>query len=175
MTETVIQLEKTTGELMDILRSKPDAAAFVQENADELQNKTVPELLADLLERKQLTRAAVIRAAGLARTYGYQLFDGTYTPTRDKLIQLAFGFQLTVEETQALLKAAGHAVLYPQNARDVVIIECLYQRCGIIGGTEPAIVRVSAGSGTALPFSPQSAPQSPERYTVWYDRASRPV
>ena len=53
MTETVIQLEKTTGELMDILRSKPDAAAFVQENADELQNKTVPELLADLLERKQ--------------------------------------------------------------------------------------------------------------------------
>lgn len=129
MTETVIQLEKTTGELMDILRSKPDAAAFVQENADELQNKTVPELLADLLERKQLTRATVIRAAGLARTYGYQLFDGTYTPTRDKLIQLAFGFQLTVEETQALLKAAGHAVLY---ARDVVIIECLYQRCGII-------------------------------------------
>ena len=61
MTETVIQLEKTTGELMDILRSKPDAAAFVQENADELQNKTVPELLADLLERKQLTRATVIR------------------------------------------------------------------------------------------------------------------
>ena len=54
------ELEKTTGELMDILRSKPDAAAFVQENADELQNKTVPELLADLLERKQLTRAAVI-------------------------------------------------------------------------------------------------------------------
>ena len=108
---------------MDILRSKPDAAAFVQENADELQNKTVPELLADLLERKQLTRATVIRAAGLARTY---------TPTRDKLIQLAFGFQLTVEETQALLKAAGHAVLYPRNARDVVIIECLYQRCGII-------------------------------------------
>ena len=123
MTETVIQMEKTTGELMDILRSKPDAAAFVQENADELQNKTVPELLADLLERKQLTRA---------RPYGYQLFDGTYTPTRDKLIQLAFGFQLTVEETQALLKAAGHAVLYPRNARDVVIIECLYQRCGII-------------------------------------------
>ena len=41
MTETVIQMEKTTGELMDILRSKPDAAAFVQENADELQNKTV--------------------------------------------------------------------------------------------------------------------------------------
>lgn len=132
MTETVIQMEKTTGELMDILRSKPDAAAFVRENADELQNKTVPELLADLLERKQLTRAAVIRAAGLARTYGYQLFDGTYTPTRDKLIQLAFGFQLTVEETQALLKAAGYAVLYPRNARDVVIIECLYQRCGII-------------------------------------------
>lgn len=30
-------------------------------------------------------------------------------------------------------------------------------------------------SDTALPFSPQSAPQSPERYTVWYDRVSRPV
>lgn len=181
MTETVIQMEKTTGELMDILRSKPDAAAFVQENADELQNKTVPELLADLLERKQLTRAAVIRVAGLARTYGYQLFDGTYTPTRDKLIQLAFGFQLTVEETQALLKAAGHAVLYPRNARDVVIIEwsvpamrhhCVQYQ---IGGTEPAVVRVSAGFDTALPSSPRSAPQSPERYTVWYDRASQPV
>ena len=30
-------------------------------------------------------------------------------------------------------------------------------------------------SDTALPSSPQSAPQSPERYTVWYDRASQPA
>lgn len=52
MTETVIQMEKTTGELMDILRSKPDAAPLFGRTLTKLQNKTVPELLADLLERK---------------------------------------------------------------------------------------------------------------------------
>ena len=41
---------------------------------------------------------------------------------RDKLIQIAFGFGLTLEETQNLLKSAGKSVLHPKSKRDAAII-----------------------------------------------------
>ena len=34
----------------------------------------------------------VIKRAGIDRTYGHQLFSGRRKPSRDKVIQLAFGF-----------------------------------------------------------------------------------
>ena len=47
----------------------------------------------------------------MPRNYAYQLFNGTRKPSRDKVIQLAFGFGLSVDDTQELLKVARQAPL----------------------------------------------------------------
>lgn len=120
-------MEKTTDELMQILHQKPNADAFLQNNKQELLHQTLPQFLQQCLQDKGLQKADVIRNADLDRVYGYQIFDGKHTPTRDKLIRLAFGLNLTVEETQRLLKIAQVSPLYPRIERDVLILECLFQ------------------------------------------------
>jgi hypothetical protein len=120
-------MDKTTDELMQILRQKPDADCYMDEYQNELLHQSLTELLEDLLSEKRLSKAEVIRGADIDRTYGYQLFDGRHMPTRDKLIRLAFGLHLTVPQTQQLLKTAQMSPLYPRVARDVLILECLFQ------------------------------------------------
>jgi hypothetical protein len=74
----------------------------------------------------------VIKLASIERTYGHQLFNGTRKPSRDKVIQLAFGFGLDVDETQELLKIAQKSLLYPKIKRDAVILYCLNNHKSII-------------------------------------------
>lgn len=120
-------MEKTTDELMQILHHRQNADAFLQENQQELLHQTLSEFLQKCLQEKGLQKAEAIRHADLDRVYGYQIFDGKHTPGRDKLIRLAFGMKLTVEETQRLLKIAQVSPLYPRIERDVLILECLFQ------------------------------------------------
>lgn len=78
-----------------------------------------------ICEERNLIPERVIKRCGIDRTYGHQLFSGIRKPSRDKVIQLAFGFPMTVEETQALLRAAGKSPLYPKIKRDAVLLYCL--------------------------------------------------
>lgn len=77
------------------------------------------------------TREHVIKRAGINRTYGHQLFNGTRIPSRDKVIQFAFGFGLDIEKTQMLLKSAQESPLTPRVKRDAAIIYCVMHRLGI--------------------------------------------
>ena len=46
-------------------------------------------------------------------------------PSRDKLLQLAFGLSFTEDETQLLLRLAGLCALYPRFKRDYIIMTCI--------------------------------------------------
>ena len=70
-------------------------------------------------------RWQVIHRAWIDRTYGYQLFNGTRKPSRDKAIQLAIGFELNVDQTQELLRAAEKNTLEPRKKRDAAVLFCL--------------------------------------------------
>lgn len=71
---------------------------------------------------KRVSPAGVVRNAQIDRVYGQQLFSGVRKPSRDKAIQLAFGFGLSLEETQRLLQMADKSRLYPKIKRDAAII-----------------------------------------------------
>ncbi|MBN1265003.1 MAG: hypothetical protein JXA25_05890 [Anaerolineales bacterium] len=68
----------------------------------------------------------MISRSAIDRTYGHQLFNGRRNPSRDKVIQLAFGLKLDLDETQSLLQAAQKSALYPKVKRDAAIIFCLH-------------------------------------------------
>lgn len=83
------------------------------------------EYIAQLCLQRGETREFAIRRAGIERSYGYQLFNGTRNPSRDKAIQLAIGFEMDVPQTQALLKVARQSPLAPQTKRDAAILYAL--------------------------------------------------
>ncbi|MCL2820130.1 MAG: hypothetical protein FWD38_04780 [Oscillospiraceae bacterium] len=80
------------------------------------------EHINNLCKDKGTVPEQVIKKADIERTYGHQLFNGTRTPSRDKVIQLAFGFEMGYEETQKLLSVARKSSLHPKVKRDAVII-----------------------------------------------------
>ena len=69
-----------------------------------------------------MVREHVIKRSGIERSFGHQLFRGSRQPSRDNVIRLAFGFSLTLDETQALLRTARKSALYPKIKRDAIIL-----------------------------------------------------
>lgn len=119
---------KTTEELLNELKDAKAISDFTNENEGEFEVLSLTNLLAQMLERHGKTRIDVIKAARLDFTYGYQIFDGKKRPRREKLLQLAFGFPLSVEDTNRLLRAGGVNGLYIRNKRDVICMYCLHQK-----------------------------------------------
>lgn len=122
------RMEKATEELFNELKQAKELQEFITENTEEFEVLPLSEILVQMLEKYQKTKMEVIKAARLDFTYGYQIFDGKKRPRREKLLQLVFGFPLSVEDTNRVLRAGGVSGLYVRNKRDVVCMYCLQQQ-----------------------------------------------
>lgn len=113
---------KTTEELLWEIQNEKSFERFMNRNEENFMTKKFTERLNELCRRKGRIPEQVIREAQIDRTYGHQIFNGTRRPSRDKVIQLAVAFGLSVDDTQALLRAAGRNALYPRIRRDAAVI-----------------------------------------------------
>ncbi len=113
----------STDELDKLLSKIGDPADLADMAPDEeLTPYTLSEYLDILLGRHARTKSEVIERSNLSRDYVYQIFSGLKKHVaRDKILQLAFGLGATPEETDALLRAAGHNGLYARSKRDAII------------------------------------------------------
>ena len=121
--------ERLTEELLDELLSTSDLEEYLERN--EPGRRTLSEYLNQLLADKGLERSRVVRMANLNDTFGYQIFQGTRNPSRDKVLQIAFAMALTLRETNRALTAAGVSELYCKDRRDAIIIFCLDRGCSL--------------------------------------------
>ena len=130
-------MEKSTNELLGVLKSKKNYSEFFQDEIGELIFKSLDEYLGVLLKEKNLKKSEVIEKSNLDKNYAYQLFNGIKkNPSRDKILMLAFGMKLTLDETRKLLKIAGLSDLYVRIPRDSVIIFCLQNGKNLIETNE---------------------------------------
>lgn len=120
-----MQQEKNTKYLESELKQVKNLEEFLKGNNQILKAKTVPEYLNDLLIKYDAEKSDVVRRSGLSGTYAYQIFDGKKSAGREKLIQLAFGFPLSLEETQRLLRLGGHSELYVKKRREAFLMYAL--------------------------------------------------
>lgn len=110
----------------DLLKTK-SIWAFLAKYKKYMLDLTLSEYLTLLLQQKELSRADVVRDSGLEKAYVYQIFDGKKRPSREKLIPIAFGLHLNVEETQRMLKLGGCSELYARKTRDAIILFAIQQ------------------------------------------------
>ena len=85
----------------------------------------------DLCSQKGVTAESIIKNSNIERTYGHKFFNGTRLPSRDRVIQIAFGFGMNYEGAQRLLTIARKSQLHPKVERDAVIIFALNKELGI--------------------------------------------
>lgn len=120
--------ERVTATLRQRLFKAPSVEVFVKENSDLLVSVQLREYLAELRRTTGVSPAEIVTRCNIDRTYLHQIFNGTRNPSRDKLLQLSFGFGLDDEGTQELLKIARMSPLYPRIVRDAAILKCLHDR-----------------------------------------------
>ncbi len=121
-----------TSMLFRRINKSSDVEDFCVKNELWFEEVTFSEYASSICKERGLVIESVIKKAQLDRTYGHQLFNGTRHPSRDKVLQLAFGFPLDLDETQKLLSMAGKNCLYPRVKRDAVIIFALQKKMDII-------------------------------------------
>lgn len=125
-------MQKDTAKIVEELGLCPDFKTFYNENRDYMVDRSLPELLAELVENKGIKKSYAIKAAEISEVYGYQIFSGIRHPERNKLLCLSIGMNLTLEETQTLLKCAGYSPLYVKIPFDSVIIYGICKRLSVI-------------------------------------------
>jgi len=122
------ELEKEkikTSTLLKNLFKTPNLSRFIKENGIIIQTPPFHEYICEMCRKDGIVPEQIIKNTTIERTYGHQLFNGTRKPSRDKVLQLAFGFGLDVGDAQKLLKVAQKAQLYPKIMRDAVILYCI--------------------------------------------------
>lgn len=116
--------ERLTEELLDELLSSSTPSEYLASHPT--GTRDLATYLNEMLVAHGKERNEVIRTSNLDQTYGYQIFTGKRAnPSRNKVLQIAFGLGLSPRETDRALQAAGASRLYCKDRRDAIIIFCL--------------------------------------------------
>lgn len=110
-TSKLLQNIKNSKSIDDILELSP--------------NLSFHDYLNELLRIKHIQKSTLITKTTLQRNYAYQIFDGTKTPSKDKVIQIALALRLDLHTTNNLLSLSNNGALYPKVHRDAIIIYCI--------------------------------------------------
>ncbi|MDD3335846.1 MAG: hypothetical protein PHI98_10085 [Eubacteriales bacterium] len=115
-----------TEELFHIFcNSKASPKDTVKRAEAYMDSPSLSELLRELCEKHGFAPAALMEKAGVERTMGYRIMDGSRNPGRNTLLRIIITLEADMDETQQLLRCGQRAQLYSKNRRDAYII------CGI--------------------------------------------
>lgn len=112
---------KATSDLSSDLMKSQNIDSYISANRPFFMEQDIPELLAELYEKKSISKADLARKSAMSVVYLHQVFSGRRKPSRDRLLCLCIGLEATLEETQRLLMQATYAQLYPKIKRDAII------------------------------------------------------
>ena len=122
----------TTRELWAKLFQAPSIEHFLEASGGSFTMPSFADYITELCNARDKKPERIINGAGIERSFGHRLFAGTRNPSRDTVLQLAFGFELSPDETQQLLKVAHMTQLHPKVKRDAVIAYCLHKGASFV-------------------------------------------
>lgn len=129
----IVNMTKTNQLLKSIKETK-------SESLDDLMNQ-IPDLdfceyMNQIIDSKHTTRGKVLACTTIQRNYGYQIFDGTKKPNKDKVIQLSLALRLNLHLTNNLLSLSNNGMLYPKVKRDALLIYCIEKNKSVYEANE---------------------------------------
>jgi hypothetical protein len=122
----------TTRTLLERLFKTGSISNFITRHKEQMKRLPFHIYMNQLCAERDTVPERIVTKSGIARTYGHQLFSGARKPSRDKVIQLAFGFGMNYDEAQELLKSARKTLLHPKIERDAAIIYALNKKLTVI-------------------------------------------
>ena len=123
---------KDTAKIVEELGLCDDFKTFYVEHKEYMVSDNLSDMLRSLQREKGLRKTDIIKRSELSEVYAYQIFSGQRHPDRKKLLCLAVGMSLNLEETQSLLKCAGYAPLYVKLPFDSVVMYGICKHLSVI-------------------------------------------
>ncbi len=124
-------MKKDTTQIVQELGLCPDFKTFYRENKEHLITDSLAQLLEKLLEQMGKKKTQAVKDSELSEIYAYQIFAGLRIPTRKKLLALAIGMELSLEQVQTLLRCAGYSPLYVKLPFDSIVIFGICQKLSV--------------------------------------------
>ncbi len=125
-------MQKDTAKIVEELKLCADFKTFYNENQSSMINCTLAELLNQYTKDKNLKKSEIIKKSELSEVYAYQIFSGLRVPERKKLLCLAIGMELNLDETQTLLKCTGYPILYVKRPFDSIVIYGICKKLSVV-------------------------------------------
>ena len=115
-------MKKSTTDLLNELNQTSHIDQYLKENDEYIIDQSLSKYLCNIIESKNLSKSDIIKKSDINEIYGYQIFSGKRTPSRNKLLCICIGADFSLEETNETLKVAGFSPLFPKIKRDSIII-----------------------------------------------------
>ncbi|MBN2797297.1 MAG: XRE family transcriptional regulator [Clostridia bacterium] len=115
----------STSYLNNLLNNTTNIKSFINDNYENFESTPFHIAFSNIIDKKELVFSEILRASNVAESTGYQLREGRRNPSRDKVLQLCIGANLSLEESNYLLKCAGKSSLYVKDIRDAILIYCI--------------------------------------------------
>lgn len=125
-------MEKDTSKIVEELGICPDFKSFYNENKEYMVQEDLSALLNQFIQKYNLKKSKVIRAAEMSEVYAYQIFSGLRVPERKKLLCLAIAMELSLDEVQTLLKSAGYSTLYVKLPFDSIVLYGICKKLSVV-------------------------------------------
>lgn len=123
---------KDTVELLKELKNYSDFNKFLNNNNEEITKKELSKCLTQLLEKHNIKKSEAVKRSEINEIYAYQIFAGSRIPERNKLLCIAIGMGLDLNEVQTLLKTTGYAPLYVKIPFDCAVAFGIYQKKNLL-------------------------------------------
>lgn len=124
-------MKKTTDELLLNLKRSNNLEQYFMINEKELIQEGPGDYLYQLLDEKKITATQAAQRSLLSKSQVYNILNNQTNPSREFVIQLSFGVQTTLEQTQQMLRLSNNQCLYPRVKRDAVLIFALENRLSL--------------------------------------------
>lgn len=114
-------MKKDTSEMLSELENCSNFRDFLDSNKDNITKTELCDNLEALLKKYGIKKSEAVKASELNEIYAYQIFAGSRKPDRSKLLCIAVGMGLPLEEVQKLLRSSGYAPLYVKIPFDCIV------------------------------------------------------
>jgi len=125
-----------TGEFAMQLIASESFEDFFSENIEQMQPQNLRQYLGELCSSRGISPNKLMQDVDIDRNYGHKILSGNRTPTREYVLRMALGLELTIDECRKLLSISGNSQLYPRIPRDAAILYCLHHKFGYLATQE---------------------------------------
>lgn len=128
---TSVTPKASTDNLFFMLQNEKNITENWETVSEHMDALPLHKYLEELISERNINIPELGVKALLSRSFTYQIFSGDRVPSRNIILRIALALELSLDDTQRLLKLADRGALYPKIKRDAVIIYGINNRLGL--------------------------------------------